>query len=64
MPKKGYYIAYKVNKERPAKRQALGEIDGNGNKRQKRGSQTTYACVGCENNYCCQKEDCFEALHS
>ena len=62
--KKGYCIVCKINKERPAKRQALGEIDGNGNKRRKRGSETKYICVGCTGSYCCNNRDCFEALHS
>ena len=38
--KRGYCIIYKITKERPAKRQALREIDGNGTKRRKRGSQS------------------------
>ena len=62
--KKGYYNACKITKERPAKRKALEEIDGNGNKRVKRGSQSWYGCVGCVGSYCCQKGDCFEAIHS
>ena len=64
MSKKGYCIACKITQERPAKRQALAEIDGNEKKRRKRGSQSWYACAGCVGGYCCQKKDCFDALHS
>ena len=64
MSKKGYCIACRTSKERPAKRQALGEIDGNGNKRRFRGSESWYACVGCGGSYCCQKGECFEAIHT
>ena len=64
MSKRGYCIACKPTKERPAKRQPLTEIDNFGNKRRKRGSESWYACAGCAGKYCCQKKECFEALHS
>ena len=62
--KKGYYNAYKITKERPAKRQIIGEINQFGNKRQKKGSQTWYGYTGCVNSYYHQKGDCFEAIHT
>ena len=64
MSKRGYCNVCKITKERPARRQALGEIDTNGKKRRIRGSESWYACVGCEGSYCCQTRDCFTALHS
>ena len=64
MVKRGYCIACKTTGERPAKRQPLAEIDTYGNKRRKRGSESWYACAGCEGTYCCQKKECFDALHS
>ena len=62
--RKGYCKICKINKERSARKQALREIDGNGNKRRKRGSETMYVYIGCSDSYCCQKKDCFEALHT
>ena len=38
--KKGHYNTCKITKERPIKRKALGEIDGNNNKRVKRGLES------------------------
>ena len=64
MSKRGYYITYKTTKERPTRRQPLSEIDRFGNARAKKCSQSWYACVGCGGSYCCQKKDCFDALHS
>ena len=64
MSKKGYCNVCKIIKERLAKRQALGEINENGKKRRIQGSESWYACVGCEGSYCCQKGGCFTALHS
>ena len=64
MSKKEYYITCKITQERPAKRQALTEIDGNKKKKRKRGSQSWYACAGYVGGYYCQKKDCFDALHS
>ena len=62
--KKGYCGACRTTRERPAKRKALSEIDTNGNKRRKQGSQSWYGCAGCVGSYCCQKGDCFKAIHS
>lgn len=53
-----------LTKTRPSKRKGepLGEIDGNGNKRYKRGSQTVWACEGCHKP-CCKNSSCWNALH-
>ena len=62
--KKEYYKICKINKERPVKRQILREIDGNRNKRRKRGSKTIYVYIKCSDSYYYQKKDCFKALHT
>ena len=62
--KRGYCSACKTTKERPAKREILGEIDNYGNKRKRNGSESWYGCAGCVGSYCCRKGDCFEAIHS
>ena len=62
--KKEYYITYKITQERPTKRQALAEIDGNKKKKRKRSSQSQYACAGYVGGYYYQKKDSFDALYS
>ena len=43
---------------------SLDEIDINRRKKRKQGSQTSWACGGCEPiRACCKKADCWEAMH-